>query len=564
MSVRILLGLPIAIFLFSAYETYQAYKEEKEATGRHSARRKAVFGWVVGVLTLLSAQSTTGLLLPTLSITDDRTGVQIRDVQNADIEYWLSTDDSAESWRTYAGPITGITRDTTVTARARYGLLWSDIAELEVRVDDNTGLLYRSNEKPDPSIMNIYAVYVYRDPEGETAGNHYVGYHMTKSDFEVTAMDTAGQKHDLDPGDYSISVEELTAEGDNPVVVTYTDPYGVDRTRTAHVKANKPALLKIEPALLEDVKPLVGMSLSNDDFRVTATYEDGSARDLGAGEFTISPDVVVEGRNVITVNFAGKSKDITFEGATGSPQAAESERNDDMASADFIETGTEVSASIGSDDDVDWYQFVVGTKGGLDLRLSHDQADDYGYALSAEVYGDTEERLLYVESPWGEAETISDHIRVKPGRYYVRVSSYTSEATRYRLTVGFSEEGDGYETEPNDDYGDADDIDAGGSLTGNLGTSSDVDMYAVRVGEGGSLSLTLSYQKHNDSYGSWRIDVLDDNGERIEDAEGTTYHNADVRNASWQGMWGPLAAGTYYVRIEAFTFCNEDYVLSVG
>ena len=79
-----------------------------------------------------------------------------------------------------------------------------------------------------------------------------------------------------------------------------------------------------------------------------------------------------------------------------------------------------------------------------------------------------------------EADIISNTIRVASGTYYIRISQYSSEysSEKYTFLVDYEEEGEYYETEPNDDLASqAMKIKANKTYVGNISDSEDADYY---------------------------------------------------------------------------------------
>lgn len=112
----------------------------------------------------------------------------------------------------------------------------------------------------------------------------------------------------------TVGYADLTYSGYNPqqegsqlIVVQY----GEYSTPLA-VTVKKGSLRSINVKLKQSGTWIEGRRLSKDDFVVTATYDVGSSREVT--DYTFTPDVIVDGRNIITVTYQDKSSQVVIGG----------------------------------------------------------------------------------------------------------------------------------------------------------------------------------------------------------------------------------------------------------
>ena len=131
----------------------------------------------------------------------------------------------------------------------------------------------------------------------------------------------------------------------------------------------------------------------------------------------------------------------------------EKEPNDDISMANDIEPNVKYSGNLKDEEDVDYYKIQLEKKGKIVLNFKHPKIDsDYGL-WNISLQGTDEAEKINMNVTGEEADIISNTIRVASGTYYIRISQYSSEysSEKYTFLVDYEEEGEYYETEPNDD-----------------------------------------------------------------------------------------------------------------
>ncbi|TQV81179.1 cyanophycinase [Exilibacterium tricleocarpae] len=112
--------------------------------------------------------------------------------------------------------------------------------------------------------------------------------------------------------------------------------------------------------------------------------------------------------------------------------SSESENNDRTSRADGpLCDGQPVQAALGSRRDSDWFWLDIDAGTALHITLDHSTADDFDWRLENEA-GD----VVFAAATAAVPETGT--VAVAPGRYYLRVNSYSGSGW-YDLTVQYSQ-----------------------------------------------------------------------------------------------------------------------------
>lgn len=132
-------------------------------------------------------------------------------------------------------------------------------------------------------------------------------------------------------------------------------------------------------------------------------------------------------------------------------------------------------------------------------------------------------------------------IRLPKGKYIIRVHAFNMNGT-YTIKAKYTEEGEGFEKEFNNDLKTANIIKPNKSIIGSINSYNDVDYYKVTLNEKGNLKINL---KHN-QYGihGFKISLLDENNKSISEfisgGENINSYSNKLR----------LSKGTYFVKVE--------------
>ena len=235
----------------------------------------------------------------------------------------------------------------------------------------------------------------------------------------------------------------------------------------------------------------------------------------------------------------------------------EAEPNDSVNQATPIYVNEDVFGNIENRDDVDYYRFSIQSKGSVSLIFNY-----YGGAPGHRIrLFDSDNRELSsvtINRPSDIFPYSSDMLRVPAGTYYIRIERSGNNAfDDYCIYVSYSEESAAYyESEPNNSTNQANHIQSGTSMTGNIETSNDVDYYTFAIGGNGSVALTFDYASGTPGH---RLRLYDSsNNELLNEYIYTTSAYLPLTTP-----WTRVAAGVYYIRVERFSNnnANDDYYL---
>ena len=132
-------------------------------------------------------------------------------------------------------------------------------------------------------------------------------------------------------------------------------------------------------------------------------------------------------------------------------------------------------------------------------------------------------------------------IRLPKGKYIVRVHAFNMNGT-YTIKAKYTQEGEGFEKESNNDLKTANAIEPNKSIVGSIHSYNDVDYYKFTLNEKGNLKINL---KHN-QYGRYgfKVSLLDENNKSITEF---ISRGEDINSYSNKLR---LPKGTYFVKIE--------------
>lgn len=220
------------------------------------------------------------------------------------------------------------------------------------------------------------------------------------------------------------------------------------------------------------------------------------------------------------------------------------------------------SGNLKDEEDVDYYKIQLEKKGKIVLNFKHPKIDsDYGL-WNISLQGTDEAEKINMNVTGEEADIISNTIRVASGTYYIRISQYSSEysSEKYTFLVDYEEEGEYYETEPNDDLASqAMKIKANKTYVGNISDSEDADYYKFILKEKRKVCLKFTHAKLSEDDTLWQVDLLGDEEGRLTDIYSTG------QTAKLHSDYVRIPAGTYYIRIAPYgsQWSDIDYRISV-
>lgn len=278
-----------------------------------------------------------------------------------------------------------------------------------------------------------------------------------------------------------------------------------------------------------------------------SAVEDSDAARIPAGDYylKIYPYYHSDQEYAFTVNFI--EEDGLYE----------KEKNDELSNANSININTSYIGNIETDKDVDYYKFSVNNKGKINISFEHDKIDsgDAFWTLSL-LDGISDDTILQLESIGKEALLQSDWGRIPPGEYYLKIKPYYYLNTDYKFTINFVEEGDGVESEKNNDFDNANNISLGTNYVGNIQDNRDVDYYSFKIDKKRNINFTFSHDIFDSSNSYWEICIVDGLGDE-EVLRITSTGKEGIKTEKIE----KLPAGTYYIRVKPSSYSNVDYTI---
>ena len=235
----------------------------------------------------------------------------------------------------------------------------------------------------------------------------------------------------------------------------------------------------------------------------------------------------------------------------------ETEFNDDYKSADSIDINQTYYGSIMNMDDEDWYKFNISGAGYISLTFKHDYVDSKSNYWEAYLYNADQEKMVEYDYAGSETNYTGGNIGVPAGTYYLKVVDYNHSDNDYNFKINYTSSS-AWETEFNDDYKSADNINVNQTYYGSLMSRDDEDWYCFKTTEAGYISLTFRHDYVDSKSDYWEAYLYNADQEKLVEYD---YAGIDTTNNS--GKIG-LPAGTYYLRIINYNYSHNDYNFKIN
>ena len=233
-----------------------------------------------------------------------------------------------------------------------------------------------------------------------------------------------------------------------------------------------------------------------------------------------------------------------------------------------IKVNTNVTGSINSKYDYDWYKIKVSQAGVIKIRFDHQNlrsSNRYWYISIYDkdfnnIAGDT--NCWYINGN-GTSYTLPD-IGLPAGTYYILVESgdYTSD-TNYKMNVGFTPTATA-EKEYNGDRDSANPIELNTAYSGSLFMADDVDWYKFVLTKSGLVTISFGHENLDSDYDCWRVYLANANGDNIT-LGSSAYYDIDTKGTVTVLPQKSLSAGTYYLLVMPATYTSDStYSIKVG
>ena len=245
---------------------------------------------------------------------------------------------------------------------------------------------------------------------------------------------------------------------------------------------------------------------------------------------------------------------------TGEDDNYESETNDEYKDANEISVNSMYTGNIQNNSDIDYYKFALSSKGKVSITFKHEKIDTDNSLWTVELISELSDTNFISFGSSGLSTLInSDSIRLSPGNYYIKIKSYSYSNSDYMFTVNYSDEGETYESEPNNDFTKANFINLDEQITGNIQKNDDEDFFCFTLDETRVLTISLNHQLLDDGNTCWEVRLFSDTG---KDPIVFLAAQGKEENTS-KATEGEVPAGKYYIKVNGYHYQNEDYILWV-
>ncbi len=234
----------------------------------------------------------------------------------------------------------------------------------------------------------------------------------------------------------------------------------------------------------------------------------------------------------------------------------EKEDNNSFEKANPIQLNHSYDASMKTHADEDYYTFSTDRPGSVSLALSWLKDENVPYWIF-EIYDANRNQLLERKvRAQKDTPVETGKIGLDAGKYYLRIrtdydwySDYYDMP--YTMALNFKKTAR-WETERNDSFKTADDIQTELPYSGSVMESLDADYYRFRVGKTGGYRLSFDHEKMNSVKTFWKADLYDSSEKKLASYSYTG-------NGKKKGEL-PIALkkGTYYLRVKGGKYQWSD------
>lgn len=246
---------------------------------------------------------------------------------------------------------------------------------------------------------------------------------------------------------------------------------------------------------------------------------------------------------------------------TAEDDGYETEENDSFEKANEIYVNQEYIGNIHDREDCDYYYFDLPVKGKLWIDFYHEKFDDAGTFWQGRVSNDIDDRIpltFYVTG--GVGAYTSDAIRLPAGKHYLKIEDDYYSNMDYRFLIHYAEEYDNAETEPNNDFPEATDINISTDYTGNIQSPDDTDYYCFYNDIMQNINVTFTHQLTDRGDTFWRIRIINDQ----MDEDLNSYYIRGNDESSMCLLFENVQAGECFLIVEHDYYNNTDYMIRVN
>ncbi len=263
------------------------------------------------------------------------------------------------------------------------------------------------------------------------------------------------------------------------------------------------------------------------------------------------------------------SIDYSFKINCTSERYWETEINNQYSTADSINLNTYYYGSMLDGSDLDYYKFTISNTSKININFKHDMVDSYynNTYWKINIYDQGGNELINVEAKAHNTNTTSCNVGVPVGTYYIKIEDYSSggchSSIDYSFKINCTSERY-WETEINDQYSTADNINLNTYYYGSMSDVYDIDYYKFTISNTSKININFKHDVVDSYYNNtyWKIVLCNLNGDSLIDMESKAN---DINVISYSVT---IPMGTYYIKIEDYSNggCHSsiDYSFSVN
>ena len=249
----------------------------------------------------------------------------------------------------------------------------------------------------------------------------------------------------------------------------------------------------------------------------------------------------------------------TVQPSTDPTVTAEVEENNTITTANVIAVNSQITGSLSSRSDHDWYSFKLPSDGYISLTFDHDFVDSSGNYWKTVFYTADNKELehLYWKGN-STTEGTGNKLGLPAGTYYLRVGCDAYSSALYNFKVNFTPS-DKWEKEFNETIVTANPIPTGTEISGALRSSDDLDWFRFELPKAGTVSITFAHDFIDSSSKYWKTVFYNSGNKEL----GRWYWKGNGTTAGTGGKIS-LPAGTYFLRVNKDTYSSASYRFTVN
>ena len=260
-------------------------------------------------------------------------------------------------------------------------------------------------------------------------------------------------------------------------------------------------------------------------------------------------------------------------------QNFESEPNNEINEAkknNSISLNTSISGNLQTAGDVDYYHFSIDRPGVVHINFQHEYIDSDSSFWKVSLLGDNTDSIPSFSIHGSDQNVALDSFRLSPSSngssadYYIKIEQYNYSPMDYQFSINYEPEPNPtpndsgsyqYDKEPNNETSQATNIDVNTLITGNIQSDSDVDYYIFSVTQDGQVTVQFDHEYSDSESIFVEVAILDANSN--SNLELPSFRSKGVDSSRPAPDTIRIPAGTYFIRVKPYYYCNDPYQLQV-